>query len=208
MRSAPTRRGSARSGRCPGAERCDLDAILRPIRAYAYSADPRIAAANAVALLVAFNQPFYPLYVAWLVGDARPALFTFLSTPFFLAVPAVARRSPLAGRALLPLAGIGNTLISAKVFGVASGVEMFLAPCVVLAGLLFRSDERRVGFALMAIAFAAFAGLHARYGAPWTVYTAEQYAAFVPLNAVGAGGLMAFIGLTFSAAMENSGTRK
>ncbi len=177
-----------------------LGAILRPIRAYAANPDPRVAAGNAVALLVALNQPFYPLYVAWLVGDAWPALLTFLSTPLFLAVPAVARRSPLAGRALLPLAGIANTVLAAKAFGVASGVEVFLAPCVVLAGLLFRPGERLVAFALMAIAFATFAALHARYGAPLHLYSPDQYAAFVRLNAISAGGLLAFVGLTFSGA--------
>ena len=182
-------------------------AILGRIRAYAANPDPRVAAGNAVALLVALNQPFYPLYVVWLVGDARPALFTFLSTPFFLAVPAVARWNSLAGRALLPLAGIANTVLSAKVFGVGSGVEIFLAPCVVLAGLLFRPGERRIAFVLMAIAFATFAGLHARYGAPWHPYSADQYAAFVRLNALSAGGLLAFVGLTFSGAFVEAERR-
>lgn len=172
--------------------------MLRRLRAYAEHPDPLVAAGNAVALLVAFNQPFYPLYVAWLVGDARPALLTWLSTPLFLAVPAVARRNALAGRALLPLAGVANTVLAAKAFGVASGVEAFLGPCVVLAGLLFRSSERSVAIGLMAVCLVAFIGLHGRYGAPLHLYSADEYAAFVRLNAVSAGGLLAFIGLTFS----------
>ena len=184
-----------------------ISALVQAIRAYAANPDPLVAAGNAVALLVAVNQPFYPLYVAWLVGDAWPALFTFLSTPFFLAVPAVARRNPLAGRALLPLAGFANTVLSAKAFGAASGVEVFLAPCLVLAGLLFRPGERRIAFALMAVGLAAFA-LHARYGAPWHLYSAEEYAAFVRLNAISAGGLLAFIGLTFSGAFAEAERRK
>ena len=174
-------------------------ALLPRIRAYASNADPRVAAGNAVALVVAANQPFYPLYVAWFVGDARPALFTLLSTPFFLAVPAIARRSPVAGRALLVLAGVGNTMLAAKAFGVASGVEAFLAPCVVLAGLLFRPGERSAAFMLIAIAFGAFLVLHDSYGRPWHAYSAVEYAAFVRLNAISAGGLLAFIGLTFAA---------
>ena len=117
--------------------------LLQPLRAYADNRDPLAAAGNRVALLVAVNQPFYPIYVAWLVGNAWPTLLTFLSTPLFLAVPAVARRSPQAGRALLVLAGVANTMLAAKAVGVASGVEAFLAPCVVLAGLLFRPGERR-----------------------------------------------------------------
>lgn len=173
-------------------------ALLRRIRSYAHDPDPRVAAGNAVALVVAANQPFYPLYVHWFVGDARPVLITFLSTPFFLAVPAVARRMPVAGRALLVLAGIGNTVIATGAVGVASGAEAFLAPCVVLAGLLFRPGERAPAFLLIALAFAAFLGLHDRYGAPWQSYTAEEYRDFVRLNALSAGGLLAFIGLAFA----------
>lgn len=171
---------------------------VQSIRAYARHRDPRVAAGNAVALVVAANQPFYPLYIAALVGDAGPALVTFLSTPFFLAVPAVARRYPVAGRALLVLAGIANTMLAANAFGTASGVEAFLAPCVVLAGLLFRPNDRPVALALIAVALAAFLLRH-HYGTPWHAYSATEYAAFVQLNAIGAGSLLAFIGLTFSA---------
>lgn len=90
-------------------------------RAYAYHCDPRVAAANVISLLVASNQPFYPLYIFWLVSsDITAAWFTFLSTPFFVAVPAVARWNDAAGRALLPLTGIGNTMLSAWLFGTAS----------------------------------------------------------------------------------------
>ena len=173
--------------------------ILGRIGAYAANPDPLVAAGNRVALLVAVNQPFYPLYVAWLVGDAWPTLVTFLSTPFFLAVPAVGRRSPRAGRALLVLAGVGNTMLAAKAVGVASGVEAFLAPCVVLAGLLFRPHERRIAVILLAVSFAVFLVLHDRYGAPLHAYSAAQNGAFARLNAISAGGLLAFIGLTFSA---------
>jgi hypothetical protein len=168
------------------------------IRGYARHREPRVAAGNAVALVVAANQPFYPLYIAALVGDARPALVTFLSTPFFLAVPAVARRYPVAGRALLVLAGIANTMLAANAFGTASGVEAFLAPCVVLAGLLFRPEDRPVALALIALVLAAFL-LRDRYGSPWHAYSAAEYAALVRLNAISAGGLLAFVGLTFSA---------
>ena len=68
--------------------------------------DPRVASCNPIALLVASNQPFYPLYVYFTVSPhIAPTLLTFLSTPFFVAVPALSRRSPVFGRALLPLTG-------------------------------------------------------------------------------------------------------
>jgi len=54
---------------------------------------------------------------------AGASFVTFLSTPFFLAVPAVARRSSLLDAAMLPIAGIATTVLSAKGrFGAASGV--------------------------------------------------------------------------------------
>ena len=172
-----------------------LDAGAR----YAAHGDPRVAAGNTIALLVASNQPFYPIYLYWLVSDTiTPAWFTFLSTPFFLAVPAVARRSAVAGRALLPLAGIGNTLLCASLFGVQSAVEIFLIPCAVIALLLFRPSERLIAFGLCAIAFGAYFLLHDRYGAPMVAYTADKYTALARLNIVSASTLTAFAALVFS----------
>jgi hypothetical protein len=173
--------------------------LLAGIRAYVRHPDPRVAAANVVALLVASNQPFYPLYLFWLVSDdITPAWFTFLSTPFFLAVPAVARWNGLAGRALLPLAGMGNTVLSAWLFGTASAVEIFLVPCGVLALLLFRPKERLVGLLLTALAFGAFLLLHDAYGPPMATYDVTEYAALARLNVISASALTAFAALLFS----------
>src|SRR5262245_36473986 len=109
--------------------------------AYAAHDDPMAAACNLIALVAASNQPFYPLYVHWAVSDhVWPTFFTFLSTPFFLVVPAVARRCSKTGRALLPIAGMANTILSAKVFGPASGVEIFLIPCALIAATFFRAS--------------------------------------------------------------------
>jgi len=173
--------------------------LVARIRSYTRHPDPRIAAANAVSLLVASNQPFYPLYLFWLVSrDITPAWFTFLSTPFFLAVPAVARWNGIAGRALLPLAGIGNTMLSAWLFGTASAVEIFLVPCGVLALLLFRPKERLARLLLTALAFGAFLLLHDAYGPPMTMYDAAEYAALARLNIISASALTAFVVLLFS----------
>lgn len=169
------------------------------VRSYAHHPDPRVGAANTIALLVASNQPFYPLYLLWLVStDITAAWFTFLSTPFFVAVPAVARRNGVAGRALLPLAGIGNTALSAWLFGTASAVEIFLIPCGVLALLLFRPRERVIGLALAALAFGVFLFLHDVYGQPLTRYDATEYAALARLNLVSASMLTAFVAILFS----------
>lgn len=186
-----------------------IGTLVARIRSYTRHPDPRIAAANAVSLLVASNQPFYPLYLFWLVShDITPAWFTFLSTPFFLAVPAVARWNGIAGRALLPLAGIGNTMLSAWLFGTASAVEIFLVPCGVLALLLFRPKERLAGLLLTALAFGAFLLLHDAYGPPMAMYDAAEYAALARLNIISASALTAFVVLLFSnllADAEHSG---
>lgn len=178
------------------------------VRSYAAHPDPLVASANFIALLVASNQPFYPLYVYWLAtANIEPVWYTFLSTPFFLFVPALSRWNTVAGRALLPLAGIGNTILCAQLFGVQSAVEIFLIPCAVLAILLFRPAERTTGFAIAGIAFLAFLLLGSRYGTPLVAYDVEEYAALVRLNASSAGLLTVCAALIFSnllAAAEGS----
>ena len=111
-----------------------LKRVIAAIGAYAAHPDPRAAIANTIALVIVSNQPFYPLYLYWAVSPTiSPSYVTFLSTPFFAAVPAAMRRSPLLGRSLLLMAGIGNTLLCRVAFGPGSGVEVFLFPCLVLA---------------------------------------------------------------------------
>jgi len=176
-----------------------LGSIWRRIGAYAAHDDPLVASCNLIALVVASNQPFYPLYVYWAVSEhISPTFFTFLSTPFFLAVPAVARRSPKLGRALLPLAGMANTILSASVFGRASGVEIFLIPCALIAAAFFRSSERLLALALVGLALLIYLGLGEFTGAPLHLYSPAEYQAFVRLNAMSAGTLTVFIGLIVS----------
>lgn len=153
------------------------------LRAYPGNDDRRAAACNWIALVVASNQPLYPLYVRWIVGgDWRVSFWTFLSTPFFAAIPAVARRKPLMARALLPLTGIANGLIALKAFGPASGVALFLIPCALIALLAFRRHEWLVSLALVwGSAAAYFVGNH--LGPPIGRFDQMQYASFVRLNA-------------------------
>lgn len=173
-----------------------IRSLWQSLRAYCAHDDPLVATANLVALVVAWNQPFYPLYIYWSVSpDITPSLWTFLSTPFFLAVPAVSRLNTIAGRVMLPLVGMGNTVLSAKVMGVASGVETFLIPCALLAFVLFRPRERLFAVALAVAALLIYLGLHGSYGEPVHLYTAKEYARFVKLNALSVGTLTVFIGL-------------
>ena len=173
--------------------------MWRFIADYAANSDPRAAGCNTIALLVASNQLFYPLYVYFAVsGHIAPTLLTFLSTPFFLAVPAISRRSPVLGRALLPLTGLANVVVSAKAFGAASGAAMFIVPCALIAAAFFRPSERIFALALLALALAIFLGIDSTVLAPLHVYSQTEYAAFGRLNSLSASALVTLLGLMLS----------
>lgn len=167
---------------------------------YTANDDPLTAAGNLVALVLAGNGPFYPLYVVWMAGaDGMPwVLLTMLSTPVFFAVPAVARRNALLGRIMLALATTGNTVFCTWVLGVQSGTELFLLPCATLASLLFYRSERVLMLVLAGLPVAAYLLLHSRYGAPPHLYQADGYAALFGMNAFSAGMISIFLGIAFS----------
>ena len=160
--------------------------------------DPLAAIANTGAFLVWSNQPFYPLYVWFLVGsEAWPSLLTWLSTPFFFAVAIVGRTHPLASRILFVVAGVLNTLLSVKAFGTATSVGWFLLPCFVIAATFFRADEWKVATVLSsATALAAFCMPH--LGAPLHVYKMAYAKALSHLNIWSVSVLSAY--LLFAAA--------
>jgi len=161
----------------------------RRLAAYAAHGDPVTAACNRIALLVASGQPTYPLYVWWAVGGPWwVACWTFLSTPLFLSVPAVARRHATAGRLLLVMAGIANVLLSAKAFGAASGVALFLVPTALIA--LLALGRLAVGMGALHLAAWLMLG---QIGAPWGVFSPAQNAHFLRLNAFSVAVLCAVI---------------
>jgi len=189
-----------------------LSRLWQWIVAYAAHDDPAVAAANWIALVVAWNQPLYPLYLWWIVGAEKvaPSFLTFFSTPFFLAVPAVSRRHPTAARLLLPLTGIANGIVSTKAFGVGAGVEMFLLPCALIGAALFRPSERFAGLAVVALSAAVYFIPQGFYGRPLADYSAADNAGMVGLNALSAATLIVFIGLLLSgqAAVPDQSTGK
>lgn len=180
-----------------------LKRVVATISAYAAHPDPRAAIANTIALVIVSNQPFYPLYLHWTVGPVvSPSYVTFLSTPFFAAVPATMRRNSLLGRSLLLMAGIGNTLLCRVAFGAGSGVEVFLFPCLMLALMLFRRSERTFAVGFTAFAFAAYLLPAAWLGAPIHLYEIDEYAALQRLNFLSAASLTALIAWLFSARLD------
>lgn len=159
---------------------------------YAAAPDPLTATSNRLALILASNQPFYPFYVRWVTGDASPLLaLTLLSTPFFLASPWVTRRLPDIGRLWFPAVGAINTFFCAFVFGERSGVEFFLAPCLVIAILSCRKTHIRALAGYAAVLLGLFMLLHGNYGPPLYPLDARGQDALASLNLYSAATLSA-----------------
>jgi len=171
------------------------------LRHYAANPDPLAATGNLVALVLAGNGPFYPIYVAVVagVGGMPWLLLTLLSTPLFALVPALARVHSMLGRVALALTATGNTVFCTWLIGQPSGIELFLLPCATLASLLFRRSERWLMLPLAGLPVAAFVVLHDRYGAPPHAYQDDQYAGLLSMNAISAAMISIFIGIVFSA---------
>jgi hypothetical protein len=171
--------------------------VIGWLRRYAASDDPRVAMANFVALVLAWNTPFYPLYLLGAAGKGiwSAAWLTLCSFPFFLSVPAVTRLNPFWGRVLLVVTGTGNTLYCTWVLGEASGTQLFLLPCVTLAALLFRRDERRALVCLLAMPIAAWLALDGRYPvSPFVCSGGHACRAILWLNGFSVAVLTAFLG--------------
>jgi hypothetical protein len=179
--------------------------VARWLKAYCDHPDPRVAANNAIAVMVGANGPLYPAYVWLLVGkDFWPSLLTLLSTPLFCLVPAVARRSSLAGRAMLPIVGIVNTLVCVKALGEPSAVALFLLPCIVIPALTMRPRERVLQLILVSLPSAIYLLGKGHYGAPLYSYTSQQYAALVSLNTTSVMGFSGFLGLIFAGVLTRA----
>jgi hypothetical protein len=180
-----------------------LRRALMAVGGYAGHHDPRAAIANTVALVIVSNQPFYPLYLYWAVSPVvLPAYLTFMSTPFFAAVPAAMRHGTRLGRSLLLVAGIGNTLLCRFAFGEGSGVEVFLFPCLMLALLLFRRSERAFAVGFAVLTFIAYLLPATSLGAPLHLYEPAEYAALQRLNFLSAASLTVLISWQFVVRLE------
>ena len=168
----------------------------RALGAYLASDDPFVAASNTIAFLLACNLPLYPLTLWLVTGEhAMVTFLTALNAPVFLAVPFVSRRHPLAGRVLLIVTGTINSVMSTKVTGQVSGVELFFIPCVVVAALVFRKGEYAWAWGLIAAIVAAFAALHDRLGEPLQTWAPDNYAGLQRANAVSVVLLTGFIAI-------------
>lgn len=159
--------------------------------------DPLMRAANVVALMLASNQPIYPLYLWLAVGGAWwHGWIVVVSVPFFAAVPLVGRRRPLLGRLLLVAASIANVVASSLALGSQAGLSVLLLPCAGLGAMLFRAGER---WAMLGIVGAAMLAWLALADRPGSLFDAAQYATITRLNALSALALFGFLGVVAGA---------
>jgi hypothetical protein len=165
-------------------------------RAYAAHPDPPTAAINLIAIIIAWNGPFYPLYVIALLGKAGfVSLVTIAASPVFFAVPWLARRNDTVGRFALPSIGVVNTIWCTKLFGVNSGIPLFFLPCIVLAAFLFRARERVVGLCLIGCAMAPILVPQKFYGAALLPLSLDDTAQLARLNLVSVTMLFGLLAL-------------
>lgn len=158
--------------------------------ALAQHEDPLTASCNRVALLLAVNTPFYPLYLWFILGRAGWPwlLLSAMSLPFFAATPWIGRRSGLAGRVWLCTCASTNTAWVTWLLGPPAGVALFFLPCLVLAVLAFRATELLPRMLLTALPFALYLGLGWAPAAP-VIYSAAAYAGLLKLNTVSVAAL-------------------
>ena len=186
--------------RAPSLDRQGLRRLWAVFQAWRHSDDRLVDAANTIALVVAWNTPFYPLYVWWVAGsEGMPvALLSLCAFPLYLLVPELTRRSSRLGRAALPILGVANTMFCTWLLGQQSGTELFYLPCIVIGALLFRPPDRWLRRGLIVLPIAALIGLHGGYGAPPHRYSAAHYDALFSMNLFSVATLTGFLGLVFA----------
>ena len=169
--------------------------MIRWFRAYTASDDPYVSACNTIAMVIAWNQPYYPLYLWWIVGsDARVGIPDAFSGLLFAAVPAIARRSSLLGRIAMVVFSVANVVFCSMMLGEAAGVQLLFLPCGMLAAILFTGRERFVMVAMTSLPLVAWLLTRGRLDIPPVRFPVEAYASLFTLNAVSAGALMVFFG--------------
>jgi hypothetical protein len=150
--------------------------------------------AGLIATILASSQPTYPLYV-WLIageGVAKAAI-VLCAVPLFAAVPWVARRSSLAGRLLLPLVGILNTVLAGWALGSRAGLEALLIPCAALAAVLLRRTERWAMLAVVALAILAWLAMDGFRPGDFTQAAAAGLRRMNAISAIALCGLIGWI---------------
>jgi hypothetical protein len=176
--------------------------LYASVVAYAHSPDPLQRSCNTIALLVASNQPFYPFYIRYLVGnDGGVSFLNLLSTPLFIAIPAIARRSPGMGLAALPVIGLANAMVATVAFGREAGIELFAIPCILIAAATTLREPRLVPV-LSTMALVIYLAVFAAIQNPLHGFSPSEIARFYRLNMFSVAGLTAYIAYSIGSALR------
>ena len=116
----------------------------------------------------------------------------------------MARRHSVAGLGISQLRESQTPCLCVKLFGVASAVELFLFPCILLAAILFRPAERVVAAFVLLTPFIAYLGLECP---SVHVFSIDEYKSIIAVHAASVATLTAFIGLLFAAILSERGVR-
>lgn len=171
-----------------------MSAALRKIENYISSSRPLVRANNLLALLVASNQPFYPIYVQLVAGpDGGATFLTLLTTPLFLAVPWLSHRHPELSLASVPVIGLANAILATLALGNAVGFELFILPCLVVAVLVADRETSKLVVPAAISALACFLYVHFADIAPLHLYTDDERASLRRLNQLAVAGLTIYI---------------
>ena len=119
----------------------------------------------------------------------------------------MARRHSVAGLGISQLRELQTPCLCVKLFGVASAVELFLFPCILLAAILFRPAERVVAAFVLLTPFIAYLGLDWNFGPSVHVFSIDEYKSIIAVHAASVATLTAFIGLLFAAILSERGVR-
>jgi len=173
---------------------------------YALSADQTRADPSAqasacakAAWIIAVNKPIYPLYV-WYFGGSGfwAASLTAVSLPLYVGLALRLRSNSKALRLGVVLLGLCDTVLAVKLFGAASGAELFFFPCLMLATLAPEAGETEASRSLVATIFLIASALHGHYGLPLHIWDATALDRLREVNIFSVASLCAFLGWTFA----------
>jgi hypothetical protein len=161
-------------------------------------------ASNKIALVLAGNTPFYPLYLYFILGRAGLPwiLLAGAALPFFCATFWIARSGGLRSRVWLCLIATLNSLYVTWLLGEASGTALFLIPCISLAVLSFSATERLPMAIVTGLPFVLYYFLNGHLPAPPAIYTPANYRSLITLNEVSVASITAVLAYVFSGARE------
>jgi len=165
-------------------------------------ADKLTEASNTIALVLASNTPFYPLYLYFILGRAGLPwlLFAGASFPFFCLTLWIARRNGVYGRVWLSLAATLNSVYVTWLLGEASATALFLIPCISLAVLSFRRTERWPMAICAALPFILFYFLQGHFPPAPATYSTANYHSLLILNEVSVASISAVLAYVFGKA--------